>query len=353
MGLRNIAQPIVFESDNIHLIETKSPVLIENEVQPIIVFDIAKIESEKPGVALSQSQQRRRRQSGGNIAIALDENLHEQNARVYNDNNINADIAIDLNTNYNNQNNIDTGIAIDINANFDNQNYQRVGSLASSKAWEKANGNRPNTILKEVDQAEFVDIRNQPLSPIPDKGSYKSDKRHFVTMPLIDLQVDNNMNNYIEPQIEVIEVLPTPILIQEIIYPQEINIIQEVIARPPEEEIDFSNTDFYLKFYIDFFEVTYKLVDDFGAVFKPYILISIPGTESVKIPIYNIDEEKLNMSDLGGGNMDTSMNLSTSNILSTSNYMGTQNNMGTQGNTHDNKKYQFKAVIKLIIIYLG
>jgi len=118
------------------------------------------------------------------------------------------------------------------------------------------------------------------------------------------------------------------------------NPIEEEIA----EEIDYSATDFYLKIYMDFLDVTYKLCDDFGAVFKPYVLITIPGNDPVKIPIYNIDEEKLNISDMGlNESQNTSLNLSTSNI------MGTQGSVYLNNNNNAEKKYLYKTMKNFFI----
>ncbi len=109
------------------------------------------------------------------------------------------------------------------------------------------------------------------------------------------------------------------------------------------EDNDFSSQDFYLSLNVDTLDVTYKLCDDFGAVFKPYISLTVPGTEPVKFPIFNIDEEKLNVSDIV--NNDTSQNTS----LNISNLGG--GDRSTFININE-KKYFYKAVRYISNLYL-
>lgn len=152
----------------------------------------------------------------------------------------------------------------------------------------------------------------------------------------------------------IIEVTVPEPSIQKNQYEPEINVKmqpQEVNREQPnnylteefnsEQTNNYSTEDFYLKINIDYFDVTYKLCDDFGAVFKPYILLLMPGNEAVKIPIYNIDEEKLNISDIGGNgdSANTTLNMST--------YVNNQNTQIStiQCNSSSEKKYFYKTVI--------
>jgi hypothetical protein len=70
---------------------------------------------------------------------------------------------------------------------------------------------------------------------------------------------------------------------------------------------DGIKNNFFLRVYVDHFEVFYKQCDDFGLVFKPYIELLINGQSPVRIT--NNDEEKLNNS--GISDINTSFNSST------------------------------------------
>ncbi len=62
----------------------------------------------------------------------------------------------------------------------------------------------------------------------------------------------------------------------------------------------------YVQVFIENLEVTYKLIDDFGAYFKPFIEIGMPETNPEKITILSLDEEKVNNSYYSDNDMNSS-----------------------------------------------
>jgi len=63
---------------------------------------------------------------------------------------------------------------------------------------------------------------------------------------------------------------------------------------------------FYVQIHIESIDISYKLCDDFGSSFKPYLEITMPGNPTEEYHIFtmvNMDEEKLNVSDIGNDTM--------------------------------------------------
>ncbi len=70
------------------------------------------------------------------------------------------------------------------------------------------------------------------------------------------------------------------------------------------DNITSLNSFFYVQIHIESIDISYKLCDDFGFSFKPYVEVSIPSNPTEEFKVFNLDEEKLNISDndIGGNN---------------------------------------------------
>lgn len=67
-----------------------------------------------------------------------------------------------------------------------------------------------------------------------------------------------------------------------------------------------SASKYYIRLYIDYIDICYKLCDDFGAVFKPYLEVAVGNGDSVKVS--SSDEDKLNSSAISDIDLNNSMN---------------------------------------------
>ena len=103
-----------------------------------------------------------------------------------------------------------------------------------------------------------------------------------------------------------------------------------------------SKGNFIIKVFVDYLEVTYKLCDDFGSYFKPFIEIVYEHQRKV---LYQSDE-KLNTSNLSD-NADVKNNNDTNNSFNMNNLSGIErlNPKVFNSSTGKERYYPFKIVI--------
>jgi hypothetical protein len=97
--------------------------------------------------------------------------------------------------------------------------------------------------------------------------------------------------------------------------------------------------DFLIKVFVEFLEITYKLCDDFGNYFKPFVEVVFDSQKKV----LSFSDDKLNTSNISdnAGNNNTDMN----NSFNMNNVSGFER-MKSQGTSSGKEKfYQFKTVI--------
>jgi len=62
----------------------------------------------------------------------------------------------------------------------------------------------------------------------------------------------------------------------------------------------------YIQIFVENLDVSYKLIDDFGSVFKPFIEVIVPENNPQRIQILSLDEEKLNNSNYDNSDLELS-----------------------------------------------
>lgn len=103
-----------------------------------------------------------------------------------------------------------------------------------------------------------------------------------------------------------------------------------------------SKGNFIVKVFVDYLEVTYKLCDDFGSYFKPFVEIVFEHQKKV---LYQSDE-KLNTSNFSD-NAGVSNNNDTNNSFNINNISGIERSKSKLINSSTGKEryYPFKIVI--------
>jgi len=87
-------------------------------------------------------------------------------------------------------------------------------------------------------------------------------------------------------------------------------------SRTETENSSAEKLDFSLKIFIESFEVSYKLCDDFGLIFRPFIEIKTPNESPIQIHTNDQENEKSRMSDRSNNtSMNQSLNLSSLSFI--------------------------------------
>ena len=112
--------------------------------------------------------------------------------------------------------------------------------------------------------------------------------------------------------------------------------------------------EFLISIKIEFLEVTYKLCDDFGSIFKPYLEIHMDDVPPIRINVYKPeDKDKLNSSSIstggGSGSLDLSMDINNS-IINTVSSITPSKNSKFSNNGKEGKMFNFRSVIILSFI---
>ncbi len=97
--------------------------------------------------------------------------------------------------------------------------------------------------------------------------------------------------------------------------------------------------DYFIKIYVDYLEVTYKLCDDFGTKFKPYIEINY---ENQRKTLYMLDE-RMNNSNFSDINDVNNSDLNNSNNVI--NLSAIERNHAVNNVISKDKSFSFKIVI--------
>jgi len=129
-----------------------------------------------------------------------------------------------------------------------------------------------------------------------------------------------------------------------------------MILEPPLEHVEKEITDeFLIIIRIDYLEVTYKMCEDFGNSFKPFLEIHMDDYPLIKIPENKSDSNKLNSSSISsGGTRDDSLNMSvnldlnasvTNTVSSALSSRNSKFSSNTNNKEKEGKLYNFRSVI--------